>query len=47
MSRKDDGSDERFEKLAWWRETDRMTLSRKRNLLTALPGEDGAAGEGA
>ena len=39
MSRKADGSEERFEKLAWWRRSDRMTLSRKRSLLTALPGE--------
>jgi hypothetical protein len=35
MSRKPDGEDERFDKLAWWQESDTMTLSRERTLLTA------------
>jgi hypothetical protein len=39
MSRKEDGSDERFEKLKWWQASDRMTIRRKRSLLTALPEE--------
>ena len=34
MSKLPDGSDERFEKLAWWQESDRMTLSRKRRMLS-------------
>jgi hypothetical protein len=39
LSRNPDGSDERFDKLAWWQESDRMTLSRKRSLLTDQPEE--------
>ena len=39
LSRKDDGSDERFEKLRWWRQSDGMTVSRRRSLLTPLPEE--------
>ena len=34
LSRLPDGSDERFEKLAWWQESDRMTLSRTRRMLS-------------
>ena len=34
MSKLPDGSDERFEKLAWWQESDQMTLSRKRRVLS-------------
>jgi hypothetical protein len=37
LSRKEDGSDERFEKLCWWQESDRMTIQRKRSVLTQLP----------
>jgi hypothetical protein len=40
LSRKEDGSDERFEKLRWWQASDGMTISRKRSLLTRLPKED-------
>jgi hypothetical protein len=36
LRRKDDGSDERFEKHAWWRRSDKMTLSRKRSVLTQI-----------
>ena len=39
LSRTSDGTDERFEKLAWWEESDRMTLGRKRSTLTAQPVE--------
>jgi hypothetical protein len=39
LSRTPDGRDERFEKLAFWRESDRMTVSRKRSVLTAQPEE--------
>jgi hypothetical protein len=39
LSRKPDGSDERFEKLRWWQESDRMTLSRKRSLLSRMAEE--------
>jgi hypothetical protein len=31
---------DRFEKLAWWQESEPMTLSRKRSLLTDQPRED-------
>ncbi len=34
MSKLPDGSDERFEKLAWWQESDGMTLSRRRRMLS-------------
>ncbi len=34
MSKLPDGSDERFEKLAWWQESDTMTVSRKRRMLS-------------
>ena len=37
LSRLPDGSDERFEKLAWWQESDTMTLSRKRRMLSDQP----------
>lgn len=36
MSRNADGSDQRFEKHRWWQESDRMTLSRKRTVLSSL-----------
>lgn len=36
LSRTPAGGDERFEKLAFWNAVEPMTLSRKRNLLTAL-----------
>jgi len=36
MSRDADGSDERFEKHRWWQESDRMTLSRRRSVLSGL-----------
>jgi hypothetical protein len=39
MSRNPDGSDQRFEKHAWWRTSDRMTLSRKRSVLSRQPEE--------
>ena len=39
LSRRPDGSDERFDKLAWWQETDRMTLRRSRRMLTDQPKE--------
>lgn len=34
MSKTETGLDERFEKHAWWQESDRMTLSRSRKFLT-------------
>lgn len=37
LSRGPDGSDERFEKLAWWEESEAMTLARKRSMLTHQP----------
>lgn len=37
MSRKADGSDERFDKLAWWQANEHLTLSRKRSILTPQP----------
>ena len=37
MSKLPDGSDERFEKLAWWQESDAMTLDRKRRMLSDQP----------
>lgn len=37
MSKLPDGSDERFEKLAWWQDSDMMTLSRKRRMLSDQP----------
>jgi hypothetical protein len=37
MSKLPDGSDERFEKLAWWQESNTMTLSRKRRVLSDQP----------
>ncbi|HUJ66972.1 MAG TPA: hypothetical protein VLX59_15620 [Acidimicrobiales bacterium] len=40
LSRRPDGRDERFDKQAWWEESDQMTLSRKRTVLSAQP-EDG------
>ena len=44
MSRLPDGSDERFEKLAWWQESDTMTLGRKRCMLSdQMPDQIGAA----
>ena len=39
LSRSPDGGDERFEKHAWWQESDRMTLRRKRIVLSNQPGE--------
>jgi hypothetical protein len=39
LSRTPEGDDERFEKLRWWQEAERMTLSRKRTLLSQLPKE--------
>ena len=39
LSRRPDGSDERFEKLAWWEESEAMTLARKRSMLTYQPRE--------
>jgi hypothetical protein len=39
LSRLPGGGDERFEKQAWWQESDRMTLSRKRTMLSDQPGE--------
>lgn len=36
MSRNADGSDQRFEKHRWWQESDQMTVSRKRTVLSAL-----------
>lgn len=40
FSRTADGADERFEKLRWWQEVEALTVSRKRSLLTAQPGEE-------
>ncbi len=40
FSRNANGDDERFDKLAWWQESDTMALSRERTVLTAL--QDGA-----
>src|ERR1700712_1855867 len=37
FSRDADGVDERFEKLAWWQDSDRMTLRRQRKLLSPQP----------
>ena len=37
FSRTPDGQDERFEKLAWWRRSDAMSLSRKRSIMTEQP----------
>jgi hypothetical protein len=37
ISKLPDGSDERFEKLAWWQESDTMTLARKRRVLSDQP----------
>jgi hypothetical protein len=37
LSRRPDGGDERFDKLAWWQESDQMTLSRKRTVLSTQP----------
>lgn len=37
MSKLPDGSDERFEKHGWWQESDTMTLSRKRRMLSDQP----------
>jgi hypothetical protein len=39
LSRLPDGEDERFEKLAWWQESDHMTLDRKRTMLSDQPRE--------
>ena len=39
MSKTPDGRDERFEKLAWWRESEPLTVSRKRSVLTDQPKE--------
>lgn len=39
LSRRPDGSDERFDKLAWWQAADRMTLRRSRRTLTDQPQE--------
>ena len=39
LSRSPDGDDERFEKLAWWQESDQMTVSRKRTVLSDQPPE--------
>ena len=39
LSRLPDGSDERFEKHAWWQESDAMTLARKRRMLSDQPEE--------
>lgn len=35
-SKTPDGADERYEKLAWWQDSDDMTLSRSRKFLSAL-----------
>lgn len=40
FSRTADGQDERFDKLAWWRWSDRLTLRRKRSILTEQPQAD-------
>jgi len=37
LSRLPDGTDERFDKHAWWQESDEMTFSRKRTVLSAQP----------
>ena len=37
LSRLPDGADERDEKLAWWQESDTMTLSRSRRMLSDQP----------
>lgn len=37
LSRAPNGDDERFEKHAWWQESDRMTVSRKRTMLSDQP----------
>jgi hypothetical protein len=39
LSRTASGADERFEKLAFWKASDRMTLSRKRSMLSDQPKE--------
>lgn len=36
LSRKPDGSDERFDKHAYWRKADEATLSRKRTFLSHM-----------
>lgn len=40
LSRNADGSDQRFEKHAWWKESDGMSLSRKRTFLTRQQEQD-------
>ncbi len=40
MSKLPDGSDERFEKLAWWQQSDTMTLARKRRVLSDQMGAE-------
>ena len=40
LSRRPDGADERFDKLAWWQEADRMTLRRTRRMLADQPEVD-------
>jgi hypothetical protein len=37
LSRRLDGSDDRFDKHAWWQESDQMTLGRKRTVLSDQP----------
>ena len=37
LSRNPDGSDERFDKLAFWEEVAALTISRKRSFLTDQP----------
>ena len=37
LSRRPDGSDERFDKHTWWQESDHMTLSRRRTVLSDQP----------
>lgn len=37
MSKLPDGSDERFEKLAWWESVAPMTIARRRRMLRDLP----------
>jgi hypothetical protein len=37
MSKLPDGSEERFEKLCWWQESEKFTISRKRRMLSDQP----------
>lgn len=40
LSRRPDGSDERFDKLAWWQDIEAVTMSRRRTMLADQPGGD-------